>query len=89
MSEAAPTASGPAGPTRTTLLATAVAAAGALAAFQVAGLAARDGLFLSQLPASELPAVMLGAAGVSLVGSLGLSQWLRAARFKTASASRP
>jgi hypothetical protein len=65
------------GPRSTTVLATAVAAAGGLAAFEVASLAARDGLFLSELPASQLPAVMLAAAVVALVGTLGLSRWLR------------
>ncbi len=62
------------------LLATAVAAAGGLAAFEIAALSARDGLFLSQLPAADLPWVMLAAAGVSLVATLGLSQWMRVAR---------
>ncbi len=80
MSEAAPTSPGSTGPDRTTLLATTVAAAGCLAAFEIAGLAARDGLFLSQLPTSQLPGVILAAAGVSLVASLGLSQWLRSSR---------
>jgi AAA family ATP:ADP antiporter len=70
----------PADPADATVLATAVAAAGGLAAFEIAGLAARDGLFLSQLPASQLPAVMLTAAGVSLCATLALSQWLRRAR---------
>jgi AAA family ATP:ADP antiporter len=77
LSPEAPTTLPPAGGNRTALLAISVATAGGLSALEVAGLAARDGLFLSQLPASQLPEVMVAAAGVALAGSLGLSHWLR------------
>lgn len=77
MSEATPNVR-PAGPDPG--IAMVVGAAGGLAAFQIGGLAARDGLFLSQLPAEQLPAAMLLAAVISLGATLGLSQWMRFAR---------
>ena len=58
----------------------AVGVAGGIAAFEIGGLAARDGLFLSQLPAEQLPATMLLAAVISLGATLGLSRWMRFAR---------
>jgi len=57
---------------------------GLLAAFlmiaqQIAGKSARDALFLSSFPATELPKVMIVAAGISIVAVLAMSRSL--ARF--------
>jgi hypothetical protein len=62
------------------VLTAAIAAAAGISAVQIAGLSARDGLFLSQLPASQLPAVMVAAGVVSLLATFGLSQWMRGSR---------
>jgi hypothetical protein len=51
--------------------------AGALAGLEVAGRAARDGFFLSELPTTSLPLAMAAAALLSVAGTFGLSAWLQ------------
>ncbi len=57
----------------------AVATAGVAAALGTAAVASRDGLFLSTLDATDLPLVMMTAAGVSIAATFALSAWLRRA----------
>jgi hypothetical protein len=47
-----------------------MAVAGLMMAHQVAGKAARDGIFLSQFSASDLPKIMAAAALVAVTGSI-------------------
>lgn len=55
----------------------AVATAGVIAGSEVAGRAARDGYYLSELPASSLPLAMAASALLAIAGTLAVSAWLR------------
>ncbi len=66
------------GPGRAALLA--IATAGALAGHEVAGRAARDGLFLSELAATQLPVAILASAALAIASTFGVSAWLRRSR---------
>ncbi len=57
----------------------AVTVAAALAAVEIAALAARDGLFLSQLPATRLPLAMIASATLAIAATGVVSSWLRRA----------
>ena len=57
----------------------AVTVAAVLAALGVAALAARDGLFLSQLPATRLPLAMTASAVLAIAATGAVSSWLRRA----------
>src|SRR5215510_12892414 len=52
----------------------AVLSAGAMIAFQTGGKAARDAIFLSNFPVTSLPAVLIGAAVISIVSVLAASR---------------
>ncbi len=57
----------------------AIATASVLAALEVAGLAARDGLFLSEIAATRLPLAMIASAALAIVATGALSGSLRRA----------
>lgn len=57
---------------------TAAVTAGFMIAQQIAGKATRDGLFLSHFEATELPKVIVAAAGVSLLGVALMSRLMAA-----------
>src|SRR5262245_22046489 len=56
----------------------AVLSAGAMIAFQTGGKAARDALFLSNFPVTDLPAVLVGSALISIVSVLAASRLISA-----------
>jgi ATP:ADP antiporter, AAA family len=58
------------------LVPTAVVSAASMIAFQVAGKATRDALFLSNFPLESLPAVVAASAGVAIVAVFGASRLL-------------
>jgi len=58
------------------LVLTAVISAASMIAFQVAGKATRDALFLSNFPLESLPAVVAASAGVAIVAVFGASRLL-------------
>jgi len=58
------------------LVVTAIVAAGAMIAFQVAGKATRDALFLSNFPVTALPGMTAASAAVSIAAVLATSRLL-------------